>query len=359
MKKDLNKNLKLQNDIIYYFVEVLKGKKFIIKTTFLFFILGILFLVIEKKTYEASSTFYPHYKEIDENSLKDLAGLAGINIGTDMTSEVPTTLYPNLISSSPFKKNVLDQFIYINEKKITYREYLINKKSSLIIRVFNQLIFYLKELFTSNIHEIKSNNRKTSDYIIITNNEFEIQKKLDQIINIEVNEKDGFIRLSVIEHDPYVAAQVAHITQELLQKSIIDFKIKNINSVYEFTISQLEESKKMFYKLQDSLAYFKDSNINIKSDIFKNQLNRIQSEMNIANSLYNELAINKERTAIDVKKNTPIFTIVDPVTLPIKESYPKKISTLIIFILSGLIFSILIVIYKKEIDNFKKVIINY
>ena len=59
---------------------------------------------------------------------------------------------------------------------------------------------------------------------------------------------------------------------EILQKSIIDFKIKNINNTFNFINSQLEIAKENFYLLQDSLAIFRDSNINILDLIFlKNQ----------------------------------------------------------------------------------------
>ena len=57
-----------------------------------------------------------------------------------------------------------------------------------------------------------------------------------------------------------------------------------------------------FYSLQDSLAIFRDSNKNIKSDLFLNQFSRIESEYLISKNIYNELAINKEKTAIDVQK---------------------------------------------------------
>ena len=102
--------------------------------------------------------------------------------------------------------------------------------------------------------------------------------------------------------NPKVSAIIAKKANDLLQKNIIEYKLKNINEVFEFTSSQLEISKNNLYKIQDSLANFRDSNKSIKSDIFLNKLNRLETEVNILKNVYNELAITKEKIAIDVKK---------------------------------------------------------
>ena len=136
----------------------------------------------------------------------------------------------------------------------------------------------------------------------LSNEEYMLHKTLLNVIFLELNEKEGFIKLSVKDYDPIIASQIAKIGNELLQKNIIDFKLKNIKDTYEFVNSQLEIAKNNFYKLQDSLAIFNDRNINIKSDLFLNQFSRIESEYLMAKNIYNELGLNKEKTAIEVKK---------------------------------------------------------
>ena len=143
--------------------------------------------------------------------------------------------------------------------------------------------------------------------IKLTEEEYDLHEDLLDIIFLELNDKEGFIKLSVKDYDPLIASQIAKVANELLQKNIIDFKLKNINDTYEFVNLQLEIAKNNFYQLQDSLAIFNDRNINIKSDLFLNQFSRIESEFLIAKNIYNELALNKEKTAIDVKKHSNIY----------------------------------------------------
>ena len=360
MIENLDKK-KLQNDeidFILLFSKLWNQKKLILKTSIIFFLISIVYSLSLMNIYEASSTFYPHYSNVENSSIKSLAGIAGLNLSAETSSNVPTNLYPNLIESSPFKNNILNQKIILNNEEITYKNYLQtkNKKSS----IFNIIIDYTIKLpikllslirkkisIVVNKEEIEINNKKIQDYIILSQEDYELQKILDKTISLEVNEKDGFIKLSVTDESPHIAAQIAKKSEEILQESIINYKIKNIKSVYDFTVEQLEASKKSFYNLQDNLASFKDRNQNIKTDIFLNQLNRIQKEYDIASSVYNDLALNKEKTAIEVKKNTPIFTIIDPVTLPIEKSYPKRTSIVLKFTFLGFILIIVLILIKE------------
>ena len=61
-------------DLIEFLSTLWINKKFIFKSTFVFFILGIIYSLSLKNTYRASSIFYPHYEKIDNsNNLRNLA----------------------------------------------------------------------------------------------------------------------------------------------------------------------------------------------------------------------------------------------------------------------------------------------
>ena len=85
---------------------------------------------------------------------------------------------------------------------------------------------------------------------------------------MNINDSDGIIQLSVLDENPEISATIAKLAKEILQESIINFKIKNIKEVYNFTSNQLEIAKINLFKLQDSIATFKDGNKNIRSDLF-------------------------------------------------------------------------------------------
>lgn len=341
-----------ENKYLIDLIEFLYNQRLIIfKITFLLTFLSIVFSFTLEKSYTSYSTFYPHYQTVDKNSgIKNLAGIAGIDLGNNESNIIPTSLYPQLILSRSFKYEILNKKITNINEELSYREYL-NKnynQKTLFSLVFNK-INLLKEIF------IKPKDKpfnKSLNYI--TKNDNELFSILENKIILNINEDDGFIKLSVFDKNPEVSAQVALLANEILQKKIIEFKLKNINDVYLFTISQLKEAKEKLFNIQDSLANFKDSNKSIKSDIFLNQLERLETEFNIRKNIYNELAITKEKTAIDVRKNTPIFTIIDPVIVPYSNSRPNKILIIFIGFFLGIIVSLSWILSKSFIQNLIK-----
>ena len=333
-------------NIIELFSSIYKNKKLIINVTLIFSLIGIIYSLSIKNIYKASTVFYPHIEKVNSSQgLRNLAGLAGINIGNDNQENIPPTLYPNLINSPQFKIEVLNDSINYNGNTITYRKYLDNNLSKFNIKEFLfKPITYFIDLFLAK--DIINDKKINLNMLELSEDEYEIHKYLDNVIKLELNEDEGFLDLSVEDNNPYVASQIAKTANLILQKNIIDFKIKNINDTYNFIKSQLELAKINFYNSQDKLAIFKENNRNIQSDIFKNQYSRIEDEYLIAKNIYNELAINKEKIAIDVKKNTPIFTIIKPVVIPNEKSGPRRLLIVITYSFLGIILSSLYVIFR-------------
>ena len=336
-----------------------KRKKFVFKTLSVFTLIGIFYSISLENSFTATSIFYPHIQsdELTNNQgLKSLAGIAGINLSSQESKNIPPSLYPKIISSPQFKIEILNSNINLQGNELSYREYLLARSNGFnILKILNLPLSILKEIIPKKDPDFTNEN---IGILKLTDEEHSLHESLSGIILLELNDKEGFIQLNVKDNNPYIASQIAEIANSNLQKKIIDFKLKNLNDTYRFISSQLNIAKNNFYKLQDSLAVFSDKNKNIKSDLFLNQYSRIESEYLIAKNIYNELALNKERTAIDVKKNTPIFTIIKPVVIPNKKSEPKRAIIVIFFTFLGFTISSFYTLIRsnllkvwKEIDN--------
>ena len=113
MKKNNQINYKDDSiDLIELFSTIWKEKIFIIKSTLIFTLIGIIYSLSLKNNFTASSIFYPHYQNNETSqsqSLRGLAGIAGIDLGSNINSNnIPTNLYPNIINSPEFKIEILD-----------------------------------------------------------------------------------------------------------------------------------------------------------------------------------------------------------------------------------------------------------
>jgi uncharacterized protein involved in exopolysaccharide biosynthesis len=65
----------------------------------------------------------------------------------------------------------------------------------------------------------------------------------------------------------------------------------------------------------------------------------LQSEYSLAFGVYSELAKQIEQAEIQVKKDTPILTVVQPVQVPDEKSGPKRSLILLTWIFLGGILS--------------------
>ena len=215
-------------DLIELLSKIWKGKIFIVKTTILFTFIGIVYSLSLKNIYTASSVFYPHYQsnEISQNQgLRGLAGLAGIDLGSQQGSEIiPPTLYPNIINSTEFKIEILDSKINSNGNKTTFREYLLSKNNKFSLK---DIITYPINLISKliNINKIES-EFEDINILELNDEEYLLHKSLTDVITITLNEKEGFIELSVKDNDPLIASQIAKTANEILQKKLLISNLK-------------------------------------------------------------------------------------------------------------------------------------
>lgn len=154
-------------------------------------------------------------------------------------------------------------------------------------------------------------------------------------INLNLNEKDGYVQLSVDMPDAWSAAQLAERVQVLLQKYITEFKIEKVQSNLDFVQGRYDEAKRDFEQVQEERAIFRDANKNLISAKAQTEQEKLDTRYNLTLSIYTELAKQLEQAKIQVKETTPVFTIVDPVTVPIERSKPKRALICILFTFLG------------------------
>ena len=329
-------------DLVELLQKVWQGRKIAIKISVVFALLGVIFALSSTNVYTATTTFIPKGKSSESvgGSLGSLASLAGISLGgmSGGDSEIPPTMYPMVLNSIPFLEKTLLLEVPLNGQNIVIKEYLLTQmyfKESNSFDFLNFLKKYtigLPALLKGKIFAKMNALPSAAENITIKRLTYEDEQLfnyLKGLVTISVDKKEGFITLSVQDKDPQVAAIIAQNTQHLLQQEVIDFKIKNAQELLTFTETLYTEKKVAFEALQDELASFRDQHQNISSGLFENKLSRLESELAIASAVNEELAKQVEQARIQVSKDTPIFTIIDPVVIPNQRTSPKR--TLIVF----------------------------
>jgi uncharacterized protein involved in exopolysaccharide biosynthesis len=332
----MNDNKDDEIDLIALLKTVFVARRFVITITVMFSVLGIVLALVSPVRYTATSMFMPQLSERQSSSsLGGLASLAGVNLSAIMggqPQEIAPSLYPQIAESSPYRMALLET--PVGESQISFRDYILGQDRGVsIIALIKKYTIGLPSLLFS------SNNTEPTPQ---TNTLFEINEEdrdlfafLDQILSVEVDDKEGLVSISVEFSDRKIAAQLAQAATDLLQTKIISFKSQSARNNLQFVQSQLDAKRQEFEQIQDSIAMFKDQNLNITSSLYQNQLTRLESQFTVTSSVFQELAGQVEQAKIQVNKDTPIFMIIEPVSVPLKRSKPQRTMMVIIWTFLG------------------------
>jgi uncharacterized protein involved in exopolysaccharide biosynthesis len=340
-----------------------KARKQILTTAIIFAIIGGIIGFLTPATYTASSTFLPQTAQAGgglSGSLGGLASLAGINLsaGAGGGGEIPPSMYGTVLGSQPFRKRILDAKIIVNGDSVSYRDYLTNQPKSVLGTISEYTIGLPgKVIGAMSSNEASSSVSSTDGLQPLSDEEYELQNAVAEKVSIFNDKKEGIVSLKVVEGNPLVAAQIAQVSEQILQDWIIEYKIKNAKAQYDFIEKQFEAKQKEFYSIQEQLANYTDRNQNVLAASYLTRLDRLQAEFDLVNTVYSELAKQKEQAAIQLSKDTPTFSVLDPVKVPKEKTGPKKSRYILGAFFIGVIGSASWCLGQKHVKEFLKKII--
>jgi uncharacterized protein involved in exopolysaccharide biosynthesis len=341
-------------------IPIWRSRKQILTTAIIFAIIGGIIGFLTPATYTASSTFLPQTSQPGgglSGSLGGLASLAGINLSTGAMGggEIPPSMYATVLGSQPFRKRILDAKIVVDGDSISYREYLKNQPKTVLGTISEYTIGLPGKVIGAMSSKDESSAAQSTEGLQpLSDEEHNLQNAVAGKVSIANDKKEGIVSLTVVEGNPLVAAQVAQITEQILQDWIIEYKIKNAKAQYDFIEKQFEAKQKEFFSIQEQLANYTDRNQNVLAASYLTRLDRLQAEFDLVNTVYSELAKQKEQAAIQLNKDTPTFSVLDPVKVPKVKTGPKKSLYILGAFVVGLICSAALTLGRKPVQDFLK-----
>ena len=178
-------------------------------------------------------------------------------------------------------------------------------------------------------------------------------KVLAQNVNLAVDKKEGYLTLSVTSSEPIVTAELAMKAQQLLQEEITRFRTEKAQDNLNYIQARYNEIKAEAESYQTALATVRDRNQNMTTTRSQIEQERLQSKYMVANSIYSEMAKQLEQAKMQVKRDTPVLTIVQPVAVPRKPSNSRA-KTLIVWTFLGFVLGCGIVLGKGYLPKVKE-----
>ena len=320
-------------DLVEILKKIYKSRKFILIISFSFALLGVAVALQSPIKFSSETIFITHNQESNSSSLSGVASLVGINLGaSNFGGEIiPSSMYPQVTQSPKFKRLLLNSNIDF-DNKINLKQYLID------------------------YYKLNTENDKINSDLYVSELENDCFNIIDEIISVNVNQKDGFISLSATLPVAEYSTNLTINAKEILQEIIINNKIESANQNLIFSQQQLKEKKLIFDEIQAKLAYFSDSNLNSVNSFVINERDKLEAEFQIINAVVTELSKQVEQVKLQVSKDTPVFSTIKEAVIPIQRTSPKRTQLVIIFGFIGLVISTGFILIKDLLlDVFNKI----
>lgn len=313
-------------DLVEILKKIYKSRKFILRISFSFALLGVVIAILSPIKFSSETIFITQNQESNTSSLSGVASLVGINLGASNFGGdiIPSSMYPQVTQSPKFKRLLLNSNIDF-DNKINLKQYLID------------------------YYKLNTENDKINSDLYVSELENDCFEIIDEIISVNVNQKDGFISLSSTLAIAEYSTNLTINAKEILQEIIINNKIESANRNLIFSQQQLKEKKLIFDEIQAKLAYFSDSNLNSVNSFVINERDKLEAEFQIISAVVTELSKQVEQVKLQVSKDTPVFSTIKEAVVPIDRTSPKRTLIIIIFGFLGLIFSSGFILIKDSL----------
>ena len=189
--------------------------------------------------------------------------------------------------------------------------------------------------------------------IVLSKDEALAVKSIGEKVSLDVDKKEGYLTLTVVGSEPIQTTELGTKALELLQEEITRFRTDKVKSELEYIQARYDEVKKETESLQAALAALTDRSQDMPSSRSKMERERLQTKYNVSNTVYMELAKQLEQAKLQVKKETPVFAILQPITVPTRPANSRA-RTLIVWTFMGFIIGCGIVFCKGAWPGIKE-----
>lgn len=326
------------------------------------FIPAFLIYSLSPVEYESKSVVFIESKSANSsaNMMKDLL------TGTKSESN------EGMISPDNYKAIVTSQ-VFLNELvDIKFPSDFNSKDSLTLVKYFNQYpvqtpLEKCKSLFSKSntkekiteivdIESVKSNvvlstlnrdvifSNQIPPIVRFSNSRLEIFSKISGRIKLET--KDKTVTVLVKMPSPFLSAIVGKLVLERLLVYISSMETYKQKSNIDYLSKRLSEAEFAYKNAQRKYAGYNDNTLGV---IFESaQINKqiLSNELSVAFNLYNQFTVQLEQSKVDLKKETPYFSILEPISIPTSASEPNLKSYLFISTGIFLILTLLLLIVK-------------
>lgn len=319
-----------------------------------FFMVGLIYAFIKPNEYTATVRVMPELKAPAGGGglgdLKSLAGLAGVSIDNlgSTSDAIRPDLYPDIIQSIPFTLYLLSQPV-----TTTY-----TKKNEQLQQFFSeqaerQPLGRIGLLNGGSDEEDKPAPALTAPAIQLTKRQEELSRIISQRVSAAIDKKSGIITITAKMPDPIVAATVARKTLDYLTNYVTAYRTGKARKQVNFLNQQVRNARHRYELAEYAVSSYRDRNRSLFLQTAKIEEQRLQADYLLAQSVFNDLSKQLEQARIKVQEESPVFQVLEPATIPLNKSEPKRTLIVLGFTILGAVLGVITFFVRRFVSKRK------
>lgn len=338
-------------DFMKIFRDLKKYKKLYIKVLGIAAVVAVIYTLSLPNYYKVTVKLSPELSSRrSTNSLASMASMFGVNLtgaAGNSTEALFPTLYPDLMNSVTFHTTLFSIPVHRDREDsvMTYYDYLLKGQKapwwSEAIGATTKAVF---SLFGSE----KKKEKKDVNPFRLTKQQAAIAKSMEKRIVCDVDKKTMVITIDVTDQDPLICATMADSVQQRLQDFISDYRTKKARKDLEFCQKAYDEAKQRYDEARRKYAYFTDGNQRIFLETVRSEQSKLSQEMMIQSQMYTQASAQLQQAELDVQKETPVFAVLEPATVPVRKAGPSRAKMCIVFLFLAFLGTTVYALYKED-----------
>lgn len=345
-------------NLVELLLKLWSERKLLIKNCCIGAVIGVIMAFSIPKEYATKVMLAPEtsQKSIGGN-LGSLASMAGLNLGS-LTSEdaIQPELYPKIISSTPFLISLFDAKVETKKGELSTTLFDYMEKHQKVTWWSYFIILPVEGLkWVMDLIKGKEpiGGASNVDSFRLTKDQADVANAIDNRIRTSVDKKTGVISIVVKMQDPLISAAIADSVKNKLQEFVTTYRTNKARKDLEFAESLYEEAQKEYLKAQKAYAEFTDGNMNIVLARYKAEEERLKNKMSLSYGVFSQVAQQLQLAKAKVQETTPVYTVLQPATVPFKGAGPKKLVILFVVVFLFFTFTAAWVLLKNDVLTIK------
>ena len=316
--------------------------------------IGLLIAFGSTAEYSASTKLLPYRNAASVGGLSSLAGLAGIRLPAGVADQTITAdLYPVIARTLDFRVSVAEaplRFMTSGEPT-SMIQYFRDHRS--LWDVAATAIARLRHATTSaltrapDISAATVSSTNGAPLRVFDREYLAIVRELDERLLVGMDRRTSVISITGIMPDPFAAADLVQTASERLMQRIIDFEAKKAGEQLRFIEEQHGQSRTRYEQSQRNLAVFADRNRMLVGAVAQIERERLQREFEVTFQVFEQFSLELEQARIKKNQDTPVFTVLEQVSVPTERSSPRRSLILLLAGFVGVSFGLIRILWVR------------